>query len=80
MDDKKFNALDDALNAACKVIQDAHGIDDGGYADLFFDNDNRAKFISLFSGYIQFELDQKQDIDDEYGDSIGIDHGDMRGK
>ena len=60
MDDKKILVLNAALDAACKVIQEAYGIDDGGYAEMFFEGENKAHFECLFSSYIKFEVDSKE--------------------
>ena len=60
MDDKKLAILNDALNAACRVIQKAYGIDDGGYAEMFFEGENKAHFENLFDSYIRFEVDSKE--------------------
>jgi hypothetical protein len=65
MDDKKLAILNDALNAACRVIQEAYGIDDGGYAEMFFEGENKAHFECLFSSYIKFEVDTKEDEEEE---------------
>ena len=60
MDDKKLAILNDALNAACRVIQEAYGINDGGYAESFFEGENKAHFENLFDSYIRFEANQNK--------------------
>lgn len=60
MEDKKLLVLNDALNAACKVIQEAYHIYDGGYAEIFFEGENKAHFENLFDSYIRFEVDSKE--------------------
>ena len=73
MDDKKLLVLNAALNAACKVIQDAYGIEDGWFAEMFFDGENRAHFETLFDSYIKFEVDKQEDEQEK-----DLDHYDMR--
>ena len=45
---------EDALNAACLVIQEELDITDGGYAGAFFsDNEVRDKFIAYIEGELR---------------------------
>lgn len=57
--DELNNTLEDALNAACAIIQNAIGQDDGGIAGVFFSGDNREKFDALFRQYIETENDAR---------------------
>jgi len=47
--------IEEALNAACLVVQEKIGVTDGGWASLFFSGENRQKFDDLFSAYIRSE-------------------------
>ena len=47
--------VDKALNAACSEVQNAFGITDGGFAQMFFMGDNGDKFRDAIKAYIKAE-------------------------
>ena len=46
---------EEALDAACRAIQDRLGISDGLLASLFFTGDNLETVLAVFRQYIQAE-------------------------
>lgn len=47
--------IEEALNAACRSIQDRIGQTDGGIAGMYFSGGNRDDFDKLFRQYIETE-------------------------
>lgn len=55
------DALQDALNAGCKTIQDALGVEQGDWAGLFFSGDERTKPLKYLLGqYMDSEIRRLQ--------------------
>jgi len=52
---------EDALNAACLCIQTKLGVDDGGFASLFFTGENHDTLIATLEEYIHGELAQQSE-------------------
>lgn len=53
--------LINALNAACRSIQDDLGVKDGDVAGLFFDDDKENEFRDLFRPYVKMEINYQAD-------------------
>jgi len=54
------NIIDEALNAACLVIQDRLGVKTGDVAGMVFSGTKQEQFEAIFREYIRIELMYKE--------------------
>lgn len=59
----KDRTIDAAFNAAIIIIQEALGVEDGGWAGLYFDAERGRLMLSLLGDYYDSEIDIMGAID-----------------